>query len=336
MANMETSGTYSLAGLSQRDPATALDASAPDVSRRQQRTALLDSLPVRNVSARRQRAKKHRRSIEAESVTTKTGAEAPVIASGVPPDSSAANKNCSKVPTGSTVERVDDSQVVAVHSGSKEPEKGGAPASTTQSIRSRKRRDKSSKEPAGTTPTAAGSSAKDPQPAAAASRDGTTPKRKTSTGSHRRKKRAQEGAALAVTNSDACAPRPVFPVTAGEGATAVAPPEAGGEPPNESPPVAASGVDVGRPSIMKLPSSAAASQVTANVRRRQSTVDFGLLSPKDLNECDIGRSSLRERAPRPVAWLVLVTPASILCAVSCCSALYFFHLSDGTRFSSLL
>ncbi|XP_065301031.2 guanine nucleotide-binding protein G(s) subunit alpha isoforms XLas-like [Dermacentor albipictus] len=291
MANTESSGISSLAGLSQRDQATALDASAPDVIRRQLRTPLLDSLPGRNVSARRQRAQKRRRSTDAESVTTKTSAEAPVMASAVPPDSSAANKNCSKVPTGSTVERVDDSQVVAVHSGSKGPEKGGAPASTAQSIKSRKRRDKSTKEPAGTAPTAAGSSAKDPQPAAAASRDGTTPKRKSSTGSHRRKKRSQEGAALAVTNSDAGAPRSAFPGTAEGAATAVAPPEAGGEPPNESPPAAATGVDVGRPSIMKLPSSAAAAQAPANVRRRQSTVDFGLPSPKDLNECDMGRSS---------------------------------------------
>ncbi|KAL3191600.1 hypothetical protein MRX96_059698 [Rhipicephalus microplus] len=28
-----------------------------------------------------------------------------------------------------------------------------------------------------------------------------------------------------------------------------------------------------------------------------------------------------------VAWLVLVTPASILCATSCCAWLYFLHLS---------
>ncbi|XP_065301093.1 uncharacterized protein [Dermacentor albipictus] len=46
----------------------------------------------------------------------------------------------------------------------------------------------------------------------------------------------------------------------------------------------------------------------------------------------LASNSIVEKGVRGlVAWLVLVTPASILCALSCCSALYFFHLSGRKR-----
>ncbi|KAH7958378.1 hypothetical protein HPB49_001110 [Dermacentor silvarum] len=287
MANTETSAAS----------AATLDASVVDVSRRQQRTALLDSLPVRDVSVKRQRAQKHRRGTDAESVSTKADGEASVIVSSASPAPSPANKDGSKVASDSIVDRVDDSRSATVHSGSKGAEKGGVSTSTTQSTKTRKRRDKT-KETAAAAPnslTATGSSEKDPQPGAAVSREDTTSKRRTSTGSHRRKKRAQEGVAVAVTNSDG-APLSAFPVgvVGAASATAATPPAAGEEPSNESPHGAVPGVDVPRASIMKLPcpSSRAAASASANKPRRRSTVDFGLVSSKDLNEGDLGKASL--------------------------------------------
>ncbi|XP_037269271.2 uncharacterized protein LOC119161047 isoform X2 [Rhipicephalus microplus] len=277
---------------------TTLDATVADVSRRKERSALLDLFPSRDS---RRSAQKLRRDAQNETATEKrsgSGTTVPfaAIAPGASPAHPAAppaNKDNPKVPCDFLVERDEgahavvvkaEEPLVTVHSVSKRPKEREAHPSKTRNANGQKFPDKHDKS------SVASSTAMDPQPAGSC--EGSTVKRRTTrSGSHRRKKRAQEDL-LAALNKGA-APLSEAPASVKEGASAAAAAPEGEVPAKEELPSATLPIDIRRPSILKLPrQSGTAVQASTDVRRRRSIVDFGLLTPKGLVEGDPPKTNL--------------------------------------------